>query len=88
VIVGVLYIIGTVAGVLSVIATGHVLKEPGVLDNVGAHEDQLVAGALLVLAMGLALAMVPVMMFPILKRQSETGRRLRTSRVLTLQPPL
>ena len=54
------------------IASGHVLKEPGVLDNVAAHEDQFVAGALLVLVMGLALAMVRVMMFPILKRQSET----------------
>jgi len=54
------------------IATGHVLKDPGVLDNIAAHQDQLAMGALLVLVMGLALAMVPLMMFPILERQSET----------------
>ena len=38
---------------------------------VPANETRLVAGALCVLTMGLALAMVPVMMFPILRRHNE-----------------
>src|SRR5665647_252669 len=70
-IVGVLYIIGTIAGVLSVVLTGPVLGGPDFLVNVSAHEIQIIAGALCVLIMGLALAMVPVMMFPLLKKYNE-----------------
>ena len=39
--------------------------------SVPASETRLVLGALFVLTMGLALAMVPVIMFPILRKQSE-----------------
>ena len=69
--VGVLYIIGTVAGVLSKLVTWRFADDPGLLGTVAAHADQAEAGALLILVMGLALAMVPVLMFPILKRQNE-----------------
>jgi hypothetical protein len=72
IIVGVLFIIGTVAGVLSGVVTGPILNDPDYLARVSAHENQIVIGALLVLIMGLALAMVPVMMFPILKKYNET----------------
>lgn len=71
IIVGALFIVGTVAGVLSVIFTGPILNSPDYLDKVAANENQLKVGALFVLTMGLALAMVPVMMFPILKKQNE-----------------
>jgi hypothetical protein len=70
-IVGVLYIIGTVAGLLSVILTRPVLGGSDFLVNVSTHEIQIIAGALFVLIMGFALAMVPVMMFPILKKYNE-----------------
>ncbi len=70
-IVGVLYIIGTVAGVLSVLTTQPVLNQPDYLIKVLADENRLVAGTLLVLTMGLALAMVPVMLFPILRNYNE-----------------
>ena len=70
-IVGTLYIIGTVMGILSVVATGPVRNAPDYLVSVSANETRLVLGALCVLAMGFALAMVPVMMFPILKRHNE-----------------
>lgn len=69
--VGVLYIVGTVAGVLSKIVTWRFADDPGLLGEVAAHMDQAALGALLVLVMGLALVMVPVLMFPILKRQNE-----------------
>jgi hypothetical protein len=70
-IVGILYIIGTIAGMLSVFLTGPVLGGSDFLVNVSAHEIQIIAGALCVLIMGLALALVPVMMFPILKKYNE-----------------
>ncbi len=70
-IVGVLFIIGTIAGMLSLVLTGPVLGDPDYLVNVSAHEIQIIAGALLVLIMGFALAMVPVVMFPILKKYNE-----------------
>ena len=69
--VGILYIIGTVAGILSVVATGPVRGAQDYLTAVLANETRLVVGALCVLTMGLALAMVPVVMFPILKRHNE-----------------
>ena len=65
--VGVLYIIGTVAGILSLVFTGPILESPDYLRQVSMNPNQIVIGALFVLTMGLALAMVPVMMFPILK---------------------
>ena len=71
IIVGVLYIIGTVAGILSVVFTGSILDDPDYLAKVAANENQLIIGAFFVLIMGLALAMVPVMMFPILKKHNE-----------------
>jgi hypothetical protein len=71
VIVGALYIIGTVAGVLSMLVMGGRLDGPDYLTALAADANPVKVGALLVLVMGLALAMVPVMMFPILKRQNE-----------------
>jgi hypothetical protein len=71
VVVGVLFIIGTVAASLSIVFTGPILEDAAYLARVSANENQIILGALLVLAMGLALAMVPVMMFPILKRHNK-----------------
>jgi hypothetical protein len=70
-IVGGLYILGTVAGILSLVFTGPILEGPDYLAQISANPNQIVIGALFVLTMGLALAMVPVMTFPILKRHNE-----------------
>jgi hypothetical protein len=72
IVVGVLYIIGTVSGILSVVLTQPVLDDPDYLVKISANGNQIITGALLVLMMGLALAMVPVVMFPILKKHNET----------------
>jgi hypothetical protein len=69
--VGVLYLIGTVTGVLSMLVTQSLLNERAYLHTVAAQANQIRLGALLVFMMGLALAMVPVMMFPILKKHNE-----------------
>lgn len=67
ILVGVLYIIGTVAGILSVVVTGTLLETPDAA-QISANTNPILFGALLVLTMGLALAMVPVLMYPILKK--------------------
>jgi hypothetical protein len=70
--IGVLYIIGTVGLVLSVIVTGPVFAGPAVLAQVAAQPNQVAIGALLVLLAGVSLAMVPVVFWPIGKRYNET----------------
>ncbi len=71
IIVGVLFIIGTVAATLSIVFTEPLLSEPDYLMKISAHESHIIIGALFVLIMGLALAMVPVLMFPLLKAHHE-----------------
>ena len=69
-IVGVLFIIGTVAGVLSFFG-GTIIDDPDYLIKVSENENQIIVGALFILIMGFALAMVPVMMFPIFRKFNE-----------------
>ena len=69
--VGSLFIIGDIAGVLSYAVTGGLLDGPDSLSKIAASQGHLVLGALLVLVMGLALAMVPVVMYPIFKKYNE-----------------
>jgi hypothetical protein len=71
VIVVVLFIIGTVSGILSVAFTGPILGAPDYLEQIAANEMQMRTGAFLVLLMGLSLAMIPVVMYPILKKENE-----------------
>jgi hypothetical protein len=71
IIVGVLYIIGTVAGILSVVFMGSVLKDPDYLINISTNANQMMGGALSILVMGLALAMVPVVMYPVARKFNE-----------------
>ena len=59
-IVGILYIIGTVAGVLST-------------RFIGGDSNALKVGALLTLAMGFSLAFIPAFMFPILRKHNEAA---------------
>jgi hypothetical protein len=70
--IGVLYIIGTVALVLSLAVTGGVLAGSAYLARVAAQPNQVAVGALLVLLAGFALAMVPVVFWPIGRRYHET----------------
>ena len=69
--VGILFIIGTVAGIFSGVLTAPILDAPNYLNEVSANESQLVLGALLVLVMGFPLAMIPVVMFPIFRKYNE-----------------
>ena len=70
-IVGVLFIIGTVAGISSFIGAPS-LDDPDYLINISANGNLTIVGALCVLVMGIALAPVPVLLFPILKKVNES----------------
>ncbi|HEX5643177.1 MAG TPA: DUF4386 domain-containing protein [Thermoleophilia bacterium] len=69
--VGALFIVGDIAGVLSVLVTRGLLEGPDVLTRIAADQGRLALGALLVLVMGFALAMVPLLMYPVFKKYNE-----------------
>ncbi|MHC1781200.1 MAG: DUF4386 domain-containing protein [Anaerolineaceae bacterium] len=69
-ITGILFIIGTAAGITSGILTAPILDGQDLLAKVTANHIQLLAGGLCVLLMGLALAMVPAVVYPILKKSN------------------
>ena len=71
VIAGVLYITGTVAGILSIVFTGPVLNSRDYLDKISTNENMLITGSLFILIMGIALAMIPAVMFPVLRKINE-----------------
>jgi hypothetical protein len=74
-IVGVLYIVATVAGVLSVVSLGSLLDGPDVLINVAANEKQVILVAFLELIMAVAVAGVAFMIYPILKQSTDTKNK-------------
>ena len=70
-IAGVLYIIGTAAGILSLVLSAPIRDAQNVLISVAANANQVIVAALFVLLMGLSLAMVPVVLYPVLRRFNE-----------------
>ena len=68
---GILYITGTVAGVLSMAVSAPIRGAADPLAYGAQHTGALVSVALLVLVMGLSLAFVPVVLFPVLRRVNE-----------------
>ena len=69
-IVGLLFLIATGAGVLSVVLLGP-QESMDSLDVVADHGHRLTAGALAILIMAAAIAMIPAMIFPVLKERNE-----------------
>lgn len=69
---GVLYIVGTVAGVLSRVSSSSVTGAADPLNEAAKHSGATVTTALLVLVMGMSLAFIPVVLFPVLRRIDET----------------
>ncbi len=70
-IAGVLYIIGTVAGILSRALSQPLRDAQDLLVSAAANAHQVTAAALCVLLMCLSLAMVPVVLYPVLRRHSQ-----------------
>jgi hypothetical protein len=69
--VGILFIIGTVAGILSMIGTS-IIDEPDYLAKIAENKTMVVLGSLLILTMGIALSSMVVVLFPVLKKYNET----------------
>ncbi|MDA0524366.1 DUF4386 domain-containing protein [Methanococcoides alaskense] len=68
---GVLFLLSTVAGVLSVAFLEPMLNAPDYLTNFSANENQVIIGALLELICAGAFLGIAVMIFPILKKHNE-----------------
>ncbi len=66
--IGVLFIIGTAAGILSVVFLGPFLNAQEVLSEIASNQNKVVIGSLFILIMGFALAMIPVLLYPIFKK--------------------
>ena len=70
--IGVLYIIGTVGLVLSLVVMGPLLTGPAYLAKVAAQPNLVAVGAVLALLAGFSLVMVPVVFWPVGRRYNET----------------
>ena len=66
--VGALFIIATVAGVLSVLILSPILNNPDYLINISANENQVVIGGLFELIMAVACAGIAIWLYPVLKK--------------------
>jgi hypothetical protein len=71
IIIGVLYIIGTVSGVTGALIMPSFAPGTDVLAQVAAHSGVMIAGSLLVLTMGLSLSALAAVFYPIGRRFSE-----------------
>jgi hypothetical protein len=69
--VGVLFIVGTVSGILSTNMIS-ILDAPDYLVKFSENQTSVVFGVLAVLVMGISLSMMSVVLYPILKKYSES----------------
>jgi hypothetical protein len=70
-IIGVLYIVGTAAGILSVAVSAPLLDGDDYLAQIAANPNQLALSAVFILTMGFSLALIPIVFWPIGRRYSE-----------------
>ena len=70
-IVGISFIIGSVSGIMSGVVTAPIRAGSTYPLNVSASETQWMIGTLFVMLMGLSLAIMPVMLYPIFKKHNE-----------------
>jgi hypothetical protein len=69
-IIGILYIIGTAAGILSVPFIS-IKNSPDYLIEIAGNPNMPIIGAILILVMGFALAMIPAFAFPVLRKYND-----------------
>ena len=69
IIVGALFIVATVAGVLSLVFYGSTLDAPDYLTRIPANETRIMTGALFELVLAFACASIAVWLYPILRKQ-------------------
>ncbi|MDR0377634.1 MAG: DUF4386 domain-containing protein [Spirochaetaceae bacterium] len=71
IIIGVLYIIGTISGVLSAFLTGTVNNLNEYFVQIVSSKNIYILGTIFILCMGFSLAFIPIILYPILKRQNK-----------------
>ena len=69
--IGVLYILGTVSGILSVVFTGTMENSYEYFIQITLKNNQFMIGALFILCMGFSLAFIPIILYPIISRQNK-----------------
>jgi len=69
--VRILYVIGTIAGVLSLVVTRNQFAGEDYLTRIAANPFLLHLGAFLVLIMGISLATMPIFLYPLFKKKNE-----------------
>ena len=71
IIVGVLFIIVLVSAMIGGVSSGSI-NDPDYLTAVSANENQVLIGVLGMLTLTASVVMIPIMMFPILKKHNES----------------
>jgi len=69
--VGILFVIATVAALLSTALTSGALDAQDYLARVAAQSDQMIAAALLLIAGGISAVLIAALLFPVLRRSGE-----------------
>jgi hypothetical protein len=75
VMVGTLFIVATVATMVSMVLVESLLESPddsGFFVGISSDQDKIVAGALFLLVNTIAVVLIPVLLFPILKKHDES----------------
>jgi hypothetical protein len=72
ILIGILYIIGTVFGILSAVLTGTMSDPHEYLVHIASNNNKYVLGACFVLCMGFSLAFIPLIIYPVLKKTNKT----------------
>jgi hypothetical protein len=71
IVVGLLFIIATVAGVISVLFFGSVLETPVNLATISANQNQVIIGALFYFIMAATIPAIAIAIYPVLKKYNE-----------------
>ena len=69
-IAGVLYVLGTVFGVLSMVTTSSLREGGNLLEAVYQNPNQVISGSMFILLMGLALSLMAIVLYPVLSKQN------------------
>ena len=68
---GVLYILGTVSGVASLVVAGNLVTGEDVLTRIATDPSRLTLGTFFILTMGFSLAAMTVFLYPLFRKDSE-----------------
>lgn len=69
---GVFYLLGTFAGVLSLVLTNDIFDDKNFLEAVSVEPFKLSLGAFFILVMGVSLTLMTIFLFPLFRKDSET----------------